>query len=94
VTSLTAAIEALDPESPLMSPRGVEYVIMKFNKNRNGIKTVKTGHSDFVREIYTKHIQYTFRYFINKFTRNIFTKNILKNSNSKTGHSGLVNRTL
>jgi hypothetical protein len=42
VTSLTAAIEALDPKSPLMSPRGVEYVILKFNKNRNGIKTVKT----------------------------------------------------
>jgi hypothetical protein len=35
-----------------MSPRGGggELAIMKFIKTHSGIKTVKTGHSNFVRE--------------------------------------------
>jgi hypothetical protein len=53
-------------------------------------------HSDFVREICKKHIQYTSRHFINKKQaitiiwrthKSIFIKNLLKNSNSKIKHS-------
>jgi hypothetical protein len=39
---------------------------MKFNKTHSGIRSTKTGQFDFVRELSTKHIQYTSKYFINK----------------------------
>jgi hypothetical protein len=32
-------------------------MILKFNKTRSGIRTVKTEHSGFVKEICTKPIQ-------------------------------------
>jgi viroplasmin and RNaseH domain-containing protein len=73
-------------------------VILKFNKTYSRIRTAKIGHSGFVNELSTKPIQYTFRHFINKTSitiiwrtsRSGFIKNLLNNSNSKTGHSGFL----
>jgi hypothetical protein len=41
-------------------------VFLKFNKTYSGIRTAKTGQSDFVRELTTKHIQLISSHFINK----------------------------
>jgi hypothetical protein len=79
---------------------------MKFNKTRSEIRTVKTGQSSLKKRILrfcqrVKHKTYLI-YFqsLHKSKKAItitwrtyrsgFTKNLLKNSNSKTGHSNFL----
>jgi hypothetical protein len=41
-------------------------VVLKFNKTCSGIRTAKTGQSNFVSELTIKPIQLTFKHVINK----------------------------
>jgi hypothetical protein len=89
-----------------MSLRGGKYAILKFNKTHSEIRTVKIEQSDLrnwtlrfcQRDLHkTNSIYFQAIYIYNQVItitwrtpRNRFTKNILKNSNSKTGHSDFL----